>query len=108
MQGGVTTQPDFEAVYARTFASIKAKCLRLVSNPQAADDIAQETFLRLWEWRARPAMDGPDGARTILAWLYRTSTRLAIDALRTRRRMAHDPVDLARARDSRTRTKPTS
>jgi len=96
MQGGVTKQPDFEAVYARTFAPIKAKCLRLVSNPQIADDIAQEVFLRLWEWRGRPAFDAPDGARTTLAWLYRTSTRLAIDVLRSRRRTTHDPGDFAR------------
>jgi RNA polymerase sigma-70 factor (ECF subfamily) len=91
----VSTQPDFDLAYARFFAPIKAKCLRLLSNGQAADDVTQEVFLRMWQWRTRPALDAPEGARTILAWLYRTSTRLAIDALRERRRVVHDPADFA-------------
>jgi RNA polymerase sigma-70 factor (ECF subfamily) len=49
-----------------------------------AEEVVQETFVRLWE-------SGPDAAadvdaRTVLAWLYRTCTRLAIDVLRRRRR----------------------
>jgi RNA polymerase sigma-70 factor (ECF subfamily) len=48
-----------------------------------ADDVAQETFVRLW--RANLAADD---RRTVLAWIYRTGTRLAIDRLRERSRMA--------------------
>jgi RNA polymerase sigma-70 factor (ECF subfamily) len=56
-----------------------------------ADDVAQETFLRLWK-EAR-VVEGD--ARTIIAWLYRTSTRLAIDVLRDRQRKGgeDDPVE---------------
>jgi RNA polymerase sigma-70 factor (ECF subfamily) len=77
--------PDFDRVYERFFAPVRAKCLRLLTSPQAADDVVQEVFVRLWQWTGRPRLDGPDGARTLLAWLYRTSTRLSIDALRARR-----------------------
>jgi RNA polymerase sigma factor (sigma-70 family) len=45
--------------------------------------VAQETFLRLW----RADLPGDDGRR-VLAWIYRTGTRLAIDRLRERSRMA--------------------
>ena len=48
-----------------------------------ADDVAQETFVRLW--RTDLAGDDP---RQVLAWIYRTSTRLAIDRMRERSRIA--------------------
>jgi RNA polymerase sigma-70 factor (ECF subfamily) len=76
------TSQEFERTYARFFPPIRAKCRRLLSSAQAADDVAQDVFVRLWQWRERPNLDAPDAARTLLAWLYRTSTRLAIDTLR--------------------------
>ena len=91
----MSTQPDFDLAYTRFFAPIKAKCLRLLSHAQTADDVTQEVFLRMWQWRTRPSLDAPDGPRTILAWLYRTSTRLAVDVLRQRRRVARDRIDVA-------------
>ena len=48
-----------------------------------ADDVAQETFVRLW----RADLAGAD-SRRVLAWIYRTGTRLAIDRLRERSRIA--------------------
>ena len=82
------TPEDFDRVYERFFAPIRSKSGRILANPQAADDVTQEVFLRLWQWVSRPSLDSSDGARTILAWLHRTCTRLAIDALRARRRTA--------------------
>jgi RNA polymerase sigma-70 factor (ECF subfamily) len=55
--------------------------------PHEAEEVAQETFLRLWrEPRLRGAAAGE-----VSAWLYRTSTRLAIDLLRRRRVWADAP-----------------
>ena len=48
-----------------------------------ADDVAQETFVRLWQ--AELVGEEP---RRVLAWIYRTGTRLAIDRLRERSRVA--------------------
>jgi RNA polymerase sigma-70 factor (ECF subfamily) len=72
---------DFERAYARFLPPVRAKCRRLLGPAHGADDVAQETFLRWWK------SDVADGEpRVVIAWLYRTATRLAIDVLRERRR----------------------
>ncbi len=82
---------DFAVVYARYLPPIQAKCRRLLGRAPAAEDVAQETFLRLW--KSGLARDGRDEVRTIMAWLYRTCTRLAIDVLRERRWTSPDEVN---------------
>ena len=42
----------------------------------AADDVAQETFVRLWQ--SGPPLDGLTPPRQVLAWLYLTATRLCL------------------------------
>lgn len=74
------TPPDFPAAYTRFWGPIRAKCQRLLGATAAADDAAQEAFLRLWQ--SGPPLDGSIEPRQVLAWLYLTSTRLCIDALR--------------------------
>jgi RNA polymerase sigma-70 factor (ECF subfamily) len=73
----------FSQAYARFLPPIQEKCRRLLGHSAAAEDVAQETFLRFWSSGLR---DVPD-VRVVTAWLYRTSTRLAIDVLRHRRGM---------------------
>jgi RNA polymerase sigma-70 factor (ECF subfamily) len=84
---------DFAVVYARFLPAIQAKCRRLLGRAPAAEDVAQETFLRLWK-SGLARGDERDDPRTIMAWLYRTCTRLAIDVLRERRRTDLREVDL--------------
>src|SRR3954470_20095271 len=80
------TLPDFPATYARFWGPIRAKCRRLLGATAAADDAAQETFLRLWQ--SGLALEALE-PRQVLAWLYLTSTRLCLDGLRrTRARSA--------------------
>jgi RNA polymerase sigma-70 factor (ECF subfamily) len=62
----------------------------MLKSSALAEDIAQETFLRLVE--ARPRID--DGGN-VLGWLCRTSTRLSIDALRASRTQSPDVDALA-------------
>lgn len=69
--------PDLRALYDRYFGILRAKCGRMLADPVEAEDVAQETFVRLWRSRARFA-----DPRQVVAWLYRTSTRLAVDRLR--------------------------
>ena len=64
---------------------IAAKCRRLLGPSPTSEDVAQETFLHFWRSSLREAHD----PRAVMAWLYRTCTRLAIDVLRHRR---FDPV----------------
>jgi RNA polymerase sigma-70 factor, ECF subfamily len=85
---------DFPDAYARFLAPIRAKCRRLLGQSAAADDAAQEAFVRLWQ--SGPTIDGTIEARTVLAWLYLTATRLALDALRQGRHLVQDGADSPR------------
>lgn len=56
---------------------------RYVRDRELAEDITQETFLRLYEWhRIHPDRDIQPG------WLFTVSYRLAMDSLRARKRFA--------------------
>jgi len=59
----------------------------MLGDAGAADDVAQETFMKLWKSRFVDA-----DPRTLAAWVYRTSTRLAIDQLRERARRPGEGV----------------
>jgi RNA polymerase sigma-70 factor (ECF subfamily) len=82
---------DVADAYRRYFGLIRAKCRRMLSDAQEAEDVAQETFIRLW--RSGPASS--QDPSQVSAWVYRTSTRLAVDRLRQRRR--REPVAPAHA-----------
>jgi RNA polymerase sigma-70 factor (ECF subfamily) len=79
-----------ESAYRRYFAVISNKCARMLGDSQEATDVAQETFARLWERRL--TLRDP---LAITAWIYRTSTRLAIEHLRRRARAGEDANGLA-------------
>jgi RNA polymerase sigma-70 factor, ECF subfamily len=80
---------DFAATFARFSPPIHAKCRRMLGRSAAAEDVVQETFARLWK---SGVAEGSD-TRTVMAWLYRTCTRLAIDVIRERKRSVHEAVD---------------
>jgi RNA polymerase sigma-70 factor (ECF subfamily) len=78
-----TIEPaHIEQLYQRYFPIIRAKCTRMLRDPMEAQDIAQETFTRLWANR-RQLRD----REALIAWIYRTSTRLTIDRARGRLRL---------------------
>jgi RNA polymerase sigma-70 factor (ECF subfamily) len=77
---------------------------RLVSSPEEAQDLTQETFIRAYQGFAR--FDGRSSLRT---WLFRIAYNLCVDELRRRDRSAVElpleglngddaPVDVADAR----------
>lgn len=81
-----------ETAFRRHYPALREKCRRMLKDPQEADDVAQETFVRLWN----AEMVGND-PRQVTAWIYKTSTRIAIDRLRasaSRNRLAPEPEDL--------------
>jgi RNA polymerase sigma-70 factor (ECF subfamily) len=91
----------FEVLVKEHTGRVVGLAWRLVGNREEAEDLAQEAFLRLH--RALPDFRGDSRIST---WLYRTTTRLAIDYLRRERLKrklfffrpdndAVDPVDLA-------------
>ncbi|AKT38550.1 RNA polymerase sigma factor [Chondromyces crocatus] len=63
--------------YVRLFPLLVSKCSRMLADPEEARDVAQETFTRIWAERVN--LRDP---RALTAWLYRTSTHLAVDRYR--------------------------
>lgn len=82
-----------EGWYQRYFPLIREKCRRMLGDSDEAQDLAQDTFIRLWQ-----AGVPLGNARTVTAWVYKTATRLAVDRIRAhavRQRLpAQDEVDL--------------
>ena len=70
---------SFEACYRRVFPLVLAKCRRMLRGHSDATDVAQEVFVRLWKHR-----ELVQDQQALIAWLYRTSTRLVIDRARQR------------------------
>jgi len=73
----------------------------IVLDDRAAEDIAQEAFVRAW--RHADTFDPRRGS--VLAWLLTITRNLAIDAIRVRRPIAFDPdllLGLDRPSDERT------
>lgn len=70
---------SFEACYRRVFPLVLAKCRRMLRGHSDATDVAQEVFVRLWKHR-----ELVQDQQALIAWLYRTSTRLVIDRARRR------------------------
>ena len=70
---------SLEDIYRQYFPALREKCRRMLSDPEEAQDVAQEALIRLW--RTNPQLHPIQTT----AWLYRTSTRLAIDRVRRRK-----------------------
>ena len=54
--------------------------LRMLRREEDAEDVAQETFIRVFR-----ALDRYDPARPFAAWLFTIAARLCIDAIRRRK-----------------------
>jgi len=79
----------FEALYARYEALVRRHVAGIVRDRETAEDLVQETFLRVWthgeQWDDR----GP-----FRAWLLRVSTNLALNQLRTLRRRREQLIEV--------------
>lgn len=74
----------------RHLAAILRYAFRLLGDVSEAEDVTQETFLRVWQ---RAADYQPRGGKPT-TWLYRIAHNLCIDRLRRRRKQ--DPAALDR------------
>lgn len=68
---------DFEAVYRQLYPFVARTAYLIVLDWETANDIAQETFGRLW--RHRQELDASANRK---AWLLRVAVNLAIDQKR--------------------------
>ncbi|MBV9614872.1 MAG: RNA polymerase sigma factor [Ktedonobacteraceae bacterium] len=78
----------FEELSARYREIIYRHVLSTVHDSDAAEDVVQEVFLRIWthaeQWNERG---------TFKAWLFRIATNLALNYLRTLRRRRQQPLE---------------
>jgi RNA polymerase sigma-70 factor (ECF subfamily) len=70
---------DFEALFQSHWSRVCGILYRLVGDQAEAEDLALDTFLRLYR---RP----PGDDHNLGGWLYRVATNLGLNALRARRR----------------------
>jgi RNA polymerase sigma-70 factor (ECF subfamily) len=80
----------FEAVFFEHYARMVAVLCRILGDRAQAEEVAADTFLKLYQ---QPS--SPDGYHNLGGWLYRTASRMAIDALRTAGRRRHYEPDAA-------------
>jgi RNA polymerase sigma-70 factor (ECF subfamily) len=79
----------FEELCARYGQPLRRHLLRMLRDADAAEDVLQETLLRVWthagQW---------DGRGTPRAWLFRVATNLALNHVRALRRRPQQPLVL--------------
>jgi RNA polymerase sigma-70 factor (ECF subfamily) len=71
----------FEALFARHYASVYGVVFRIVGSAEEAEEVTQDTFLKLYQ---RPLADSDD--TNVRGWLFRVATNAAFNAVRSRRR----------------------
>jgi RNA polymerase sigma-70 factor (ECF subfamily) len=71
----------FEALFGEHYPRVYAVLFRLVGDRAEAEDLALETFWRLWQ-------NAPRHADNLAGWLYRVATHLGYNALRSAKRRA--------------------
>jgi RNA polymerase sigma-70 factor (ECF subfamily) len=88
----------FEAAYAAAWLPIFRFALAWTNDWSAAEDLAQEAFLRLWDRRA-----AVDWSVPVLPWLLVTTRRTATDRFRRLRRAVavRGPVAIVPGSDAR-------
>lgn len=76
-------------LWARYSASVRRHIMRTVQDESAAEDLAQEAFLRLWT-----SAEQWDGRGNFKAWFFRIARNLALNYLRTLRRRKQQPLEM--------------
>lgn len=76
--------PDaFEWVYRRLSGRVYALCLRMTADPQRAEELTQDAFVRAWEKLSTFRADSQ-----FSTWLHRLAVNLVLQDRRTRARRA--------------------
>lgn len=72
------SESDFNLIFLEHWDRIYRILVRLTGDPAEAEDLALETFTRLWQQ--------PAAAENLGGWLYRVACNLGYNALRAARR----------------------
>lgn len=91
LAGFAAGDPDAATAFVRRFqARVFGLAMRILRDPAAAEDVAQEAFVRAW--RHGGTYDARRG--TVPTWLLTITRNVAIDVLRMHRPDPVDPIDL--------------
>jgi RNA polymerase sigma-70 factor, ECF subfamily len=73
-------QAAFERLYSATRAKLYGVLLRILGTPEAADDVMQETYLKVWKMAGKfdPTIASP------ITWMVAIARNRAIDIVRKR------------------------
>ncbi|MBZ9850144.1 RNA polymerase sigma factor [Mesorhizobium sp. CA14] len=77
-----------QAMVARKLPRILALATRMLGDPAEAEDVAQETFVRIW----RHASGWRQGHARFDTWIHRVALNLCYDRLRRRRERTIDEL----------------
>jgi RNA polymerase sigma-70 factor (ECF subfamily) len=72
----------FDAIVSEYEGPLLRYVSRIVHNPDSAQDVVQDTFIRLFRTWKEELTPGPN----VLSWLYRVSHNIAVDLLRGQNR----------------------
>lgn len=78
----------FEELYDRYSRAVYSLALRMLGNPQAAQEVAQEIFLHIW----RGAGEFAPKRGSVRSWLLSLAHHRAVDALRRQRVRTAEPL----------------
>jgi RNA polymerase sigma-70 factor (ECF subfamily) len=75
----------FERLYRENVGRVHALCLRLLRDPDAAEEAAQESFVRAWR-----RLESFQGRSAFSTWLHRLTVNVVLDRRRAEKRTAID------------------
>lgn len=75
----ISSSEEFEAIFQQHWNRVLGLLSRLVADQQEAEDLALETFWRLYQ-------NPPRDKSNLSGWLYRVASNLGFNALRSRQR----------------------
>ncbi|MFC0182859.1 RNA polymerase, sigma-24 subunit, RpoE [Pseudarcicella hirudinis] len=78
---------SFEAIVKKYQRKIYYHVRRMVIDHDDADDLTQDTFLKVWE-----ALDSFRGEAEIYTWIYRIATNECLSFLKKKNRMLSNPA----------------
>jgi len=91
LAGMSSGDPEASAGFVRRYqARVFGLALTILGDPAAAEEVAQETFLRAWQHAE--SFDPRRGR--VATWLLTIARNLAVDAIRMRRAEPLDPLTL--------------
>jgi RNA polymerase sigma-70 factor (ECF subfamily) len=87
---------EFETLFREHWPRVYGVIFRIVGDPDEAEDLALEAFLKLYARLEGPGSPRVLPKRRLSGWLYRVATNLGLNALRARKRREQYELEAGR------------